>query len=129
MKAGVLSLRPTASAIGCSRTVRKQVISVEVEIRGRFLITGNGTKEGAVAGNESSQLSCRQDVIEPGDFGRSSRKRNSSQTVTDVRYVTNDSKETGCESRGAFTPTNSPCNRMFEDRPKAGDLCRGGDKE
>ena len=46
--------------------------------------------------------------------------------MTDVRNVSDYSKETDRESEGAFTPTNSPCNRMFEDRPKAGDVALAG---
>ena len=49
--------------------------------------------------------------------------------MTDVREFSDHSKETGCESKGAFTPTNSPCNRMFKDRSKAGDLGGGGHEE
>jgi hypothetical protein len=49
--------------------------------------------------------------------------------VTDVRNPSNYSKETDCESEGAFTPTNCPCNRMLEDRPGVHDFGEGGHKE
>ena len=42
--------------------------------------------------------------------------------MTDVRNVSDHSKGTDRESEGAFTPTKSPCNRMFRSRPKAGDV-------
>ena len=39
------------------------------------------------------------------------------------------SNGTGCESKGAFTPTKSPCNQMCKDRPKPGDVGGGGHEE
>ena len=50
--------------------------------------------------------------MERGDSGRSARKRTGSRTVAVDRIVPVHSKWTGCESSGAFTLTNSPCNRM-----------------
>ena len=67
--------------------------------------------------------------MDRGDSGRSARKRTGSQTETDVLDVSDHSKGTDCESEGAFTPTNSTCYRVFEDRPKAGDVSGGGYEE
>jgi hypothetical protein len=49
--------------------------------------------------------------------------------VTDVQDVTDQSKGTERESEGAFSPTNSPCNRMFKNRLKAGGVGAGEHEE
>ena len=79
VKARALSLRPTAPAIECARTIRRQAMSERVDVRNRFRMSRNGSKEGVVGRN-----------------------------VADVRDVHVQTEVTGCESRGAFTPTNNP---------------------
>ena len=54
-------------------------MSERVDVRNRFRMSRNGSKEGVVGRN-----------------------------VADVRDVHVQTEVTGCESRGAFTPTNNP---------------------
>ena len=54
----VLSIRPTAPAIQCPRTVRYQVVLVWVDLRRTFRTYVGALKAGAVGRNESSQLNA-----------------------------------------------------------------------
>jgi hypothetical protein len=58
--------------------------------------------------------------MEVGDPGRSAGGRKRDRTVPVVPQVPDQSKRTGRESEGAFTPTNSPFHLMFPHRPEAG---------
>ena len=77
-------------------------------------------KAGAVAGNERSQRSCRRPLMEVADPGRSAGGRKRGRTVAVVPEAPDQSKGTGCENEGAFTPTNSPSTRTVSGRRKAG---------
>jgi hypothetical protein len=67
--------------------------------------------------------------MEVGDSGRSATGRKRCRTAAVVRSVAVLSDGTGCESKGAFTPTKTPCNRMCNDNPKVDDVGEGGREE
>ena len=76
-------------------------------MRSRFRICGNGSREGAVAGNESSPAFVTASCDGAGRFRTFRPQKNRGQTVTDVRDVSDYSKETDRESEGTqWCPTN-----------------------
>jgi hypothetical protein len=146
VKAGVLSLRPKAPAIGCSRTVRR---------KGRLVGTNApsvrvGDRRGTgyvLEDYPPSEQTCRTATDDPRRPGTAflqywnqrvpalvSANRERKPVVSGGRFVPLErelygdhrpnlsllSNGTVREIRGDFTPTKSPCNRIFKVRPKAG---------
>ena len=67
--------------------------------------------------------------MEGDDSGRSAGGRKRGRMFAVVPQGPDQSNATGCESKGAFTPTKSPCIRIYKDDPKADGVGEGGREE